>query len=139
MIGDFYWTKLDNILAIFSHVECHIQNISNFVLWFVFVARCAVAMLPCSQRAAAAAEVAFPPSCRVRVRRQAGRRSRRSATVALLLATLLPRCHSRAAAGYAAAALPTPLPLPPLPSIPSSSKSLSSSPIPMPLLILVYC
>jgi hypothetical protein len=26
MIGDFYWTKLDNILAIFSHVECRTKN-----------------------------------------------------------------------------------------------------------------
>ncbi len=35
MIGDyFYWTKLDNILAIFSHVECRTKN-NRF---FLFVA-----------------------------------------------------------------------------------------------------
>jgi len=26
MIGEFYWTKLDNMLAIFSHVECRTKN-----------------------------------------------------------------------------------------------------------------
>ena len=59
-----------------------------------------------SQRAAAAAKVALPPSCHIR--HQAGRRCRHSATAALLLATPLPRCHSRATAGYATSALPTP-------------------------------
>jgi hypothetical protein len=26
MIGEFYWTKLDNILATFLHVECRTKN-----------------------------------------------------------------------------------------------------------------